>query len=79
MLDVQVFPNPSATSFLLRMHGYNDEKLMVKVTDMAGRIVYQAVGNGKQLFSFGDNFNAGIYVLQVTQGKRKQQVKIIKE
>ena len=52
---------------------------MITVTDLLGRKIYQATGNIKQQYRFGNEFKAGIYMLQVVQGNAKQTIKLVKE
>ena len=44
-----------------------------------GRKIYQAEGNGKQQYKFGNNFNPGLYNVQVIQGNEKKSIKLVKE
>ena len=79
MLKVQAYPNPTATAFTLVLEGFSNDKVSITVTDIMGRKVYQAEGNGKQQFRFGSLFIAGIYNVQVVQADKKQSIKLVKE
>jgi len=78
-LKVQAYPNPTATEFRLQLNGYSKDKVVIIVTDILGRKVYQSEGTGKQQFIFGNKFNSGLYNVQVIQGNDKKSIKIIKE
>ncbi|MEP7166037.1 MAG: T9SS type A sorting domain-containing protein [Ferruginibacter sp.] len=80
VLNAYAYPNPSDKEFTLLLEGYNNkEKILITVIDMLGRKVYQTEGSGKQQYKFGENFIAGMYVLQVLQGSEKRNIKLIKE
>ena len=79
-LNVRAFPNPSDETFTVLPEGYDrNEKILVTVTDILGRIVYQATGTGKPAFTFGKELKAGTYILQVVQGNEKKIIKLIKQ
>ncbi|MFZ1529157.1 MAG: YDG domain-containing protein, partial [Ferruginibacter sp.] len=78
-LKVTAYPNPTTAEFMLNLEGYGTGKVAVIVTDIMGRKVFQAEGNARPQYRFGNNFNAGIYNVQVIQGTDKQNIKIVKE
>jgi hypothetical protein len=79
-LSLQAFPNPSVTEFTLIPGGFNNnEKIAITVTDLLGRTVYQAEGTGKKLYRFGKDFKVGMYNVQVVQGIKQKNLKLIKE
>jgi hypothetical protein len=79
-LNVKAFPNPSEKEFTLFLNGYsNNEKVLITVTDMLGRKIYQTSGTGKQQFKFGSGFMSGMYFVEVAQGAEKKSLKLIKE
>ena len=78
-LKVQAYPNPTATEFVLKLDGYTNDKVAIIVTDIMGRKIYQATGSGKQQYRFGNNFNTGLYNVQVIQGTDKKSIRLVKE
>jgi len=78
-LKISAYPNPASAQFNLSLEGNNNENVMITVTDLLGRKIYQATGNIKQQYRFGNEFKAGIYMLQVVQGNAKQTIKLVKE
>ena len=78
-LRIQAYPNPSNAAFTLALETVNNENVDIRVTDIMGRVVYYTAGTGKNVYRFGDQFKAGIYLVQVQQGKEKQTIKLIKE
>jgi hypothetical protein len=79
ILSVEAYPNPSATEFTLLIPAGSKEKVTITVTDIAGRMVYEAEATGKQQFRFGNNFKPGMYIVQVIQADKKQSIKLTKE
>jgi hypothetical protein len=77
-LTLKAFPNPSSTYFTLNMKSRINSKVQVKVVDLLGRPVYLTEGSSNQAYRFGDGFASGSYLLQVTQGDKKQVHKLIK-
>ena len=52
----------------------------MRVLDVSGRIVETRKGMvATTTFNIGNNFQAGIYLVEVTQGKQKQILKLIKQ
>ncbi len=78
-LNIKAYPNPSASEFILNLEGYGTAKVAIVVTDIMGRKVFQAEGNARPQYRFGNNFNAGIYNVQVISGTEKKQIKVVKE
>ncbi|RXK61660.1 DNRLRE domain-containing protein [Lacibacter luteus] len=77
-LSVQAYPNPSAQEFKLNVQTGSDEKVNVKVMDLQGRIIREMQVVAGQNFRFGSELKAGIYFVEVTQGKQSELIKLIK-
>jgi hypothetical protein len=77
-LTMKAFPNPSTQFFTLKLQSRLNEKVQLKVVDLLGRPIYSTQGSSNQTFRFGDGFASGSYLLQVTQGDKKQTLKLIK-
>ena len=78
-LNIKAYPNPSAAEFILNLEGYGTAKVAIVVTDIMGRKVFQAEGNARPQYRFGNSFTAGIYNVQVISGTDKKQIKVVKE
>ena len=78
-LNIKAYPNPSASEFILNLEGYGTAKVAIVVTDIMGRKVFQAEGNARPQYRFGNSFTAGIYNVQVISGTDKKQIKVVKE
>ncbi|MEJ7681701.1 MAG: T9SS type A sorting domain-containing protein [Segetibacter sp.] len=77
-LTLKAFPNPSTQYFTVKLQSRVNEKAQLKVVDLLGRPVYLTEGSSNQTYRFGDPFASGSYFLQVTQGEKKQTLKLIK-
>lgn len=78
-LSIKIAPNPSAGNFTLTLAGNSKEDVHIKVTDMFGKSIYKTNGPAKNLYRFGNEFAPGVYILQVMQGSKSENVKIIKQ
>ena len=76
---IKVYPNPSASDFILNVQSNSDDPLRIIVFDALGRIVGQFYGSSTKKYSFGNNLTFGTYYLQVKQGKNRQLKTIIKK
>jgi hypothetical protein len=77
-MKVSAFPNPSNGHFTLQVSSDKNDAIQIRVTDLNGRIVYTNRG-AQRTYSFGQNFVSGMYIAEITQGGRKQIVKLIKQ
>ncbi len=77
-LKASVSPNPSEAEFTLTLSGNSNEPVEVRVVDMYGRSVHYARGSANQSYKFGQRFAAGVYVIEMVQGKNVKTLKIIK-
>jgi Bacterial Ig domain/PA14 domain/Secretion system C-terminal sorting domain/Calx-beta domain/HYR domain len=79
-LKVKATPNPSQSYFTINTRSNSDKTITVKVMDAMGRIVenrLNAAANGT--LRIGDRLPAGIYFVEVTQGVRKERLKLVKQ
>ena len=63
---------------MLTLQINNNEKPEIIVTDMQGKIIYQAPGNNNGKYIFGKSFVPGTYFVNITSGDFKKTLKIIK-
>ncbi len=79
-LNAHAYPNPSNSDFTLLLEGFSaTEKIIITVTDITGRLVYQSISTGKQQFKFGAGFSSGMYHVRIEQGMKKKSLNIIKK
>ncbi|HEX7904050.1 MAG TPA: choice-of-anchor J domain-containing protein [Chitinophagaceae bacterium] len=78
-LALQVLPNPSASYFTITMQAKTDEKIRMKVTDALGRMIEQKQNlSANQSLTIGNNYTAGLYFVEITQGLEKVTLKLVK-
>lgn len=78
--SVKVAPNPTTTTFNIQVNGLSNEKVSVRVTDMAGRLVEQRLNvAANQVLTLGSVYRSGVYYVEVIQGANKQQLKLVKQ
>ncbi len=77
-LAVKVHPNPSATTFTAIIQSNDVGKVEWKVIDLTGRIIEQGISPGRTI-QFGSTYTPGLYILEVIQGERSAQIKLIKQ
>ncbi|HEX6892292.1 MAG TPA: amidohydrolase family protein [Chryseolinea sp.] len=79
-LIITAVPNPSRNYFTIRTQSSSKELLHVRVMDLSGTIVETKNGMvANTTFSFGNNFQAGVYIVEITQGSQRQILKLIRE
>lgn len=78
-LIINSYPNPFASGFTLDVKGNSQDKILITVTDVLGRRMYQEEGSANQQYKIGSNLKNGFYIVQVTQGSNIQTIKVVKE
>ncbi|MDP4260939.1 MAG: HYR domain-containing protein [Bacteroidota bacterium] len=78
-LTVKVSPNPSTDHFTLLIRSSDDTPVVMRVTDMSGRIVSVRPGvSSNSSMDIGSDWKNGVYFVEVIQGKEKQVIRLIK-
>ena len=76
-LAMQVFPNPSASYFTLRLNGNGPAD--IRVTDATGRTVELKRGlAANSTATFGRQYKPGNYSVEVVQGTERKIIKLVK-
>jgi hypothetical protein len=76
---VDVWPNPTDHNFTLEVQSSSDEKIVVSVTDILGRLVSDLQVSGMKPASFGEDLKPGIYFITVRQGNYLKNIKVTKQ
>ena len=79
-ITVKVMPNPTSDYFALQLNNQNYEKFKITVFDVLGRVIEQntdVAANGT--IQLGRKYHAGIYILEIQQGKNKAILRLIKQ
>lgn len=78
-LQVIVAPNPAQTEFKINVTSDVSETISVLVVDTLGRRIKSFKSNYGQTIVLGSDWNSGIYLAEIRQGKQKKTVKLIKQ
>ena len=79
--DLKAFPNPSKNQFTLKIESDNlKDGISVRVIDMFGRTIqtFTKLSVGQTL-QIGGNYKVGVYFIDIMQGNRHKQLKLIKQ
>lgn len=75
-----IFPNPNNGEFTIKLNSDSGEKINVTVFDIRGRAIFQrdynSTGSFEQQIQL-DNVESGMYLVNVTDGKKQTTKKII--
>ena len=79
-LDAQAYPNPSTSSFNISMSNNNTkERIAMTVTDVNGRVIERRNNlTAGQTVQTGSQYRPGIYFVEMTQGKARVHLKLVK-
>lgn len=76
---VIVSPNPFATDFRIKVEGTSNDPINIRVTDALSRVITTITRVQKNsVVTLSGNYRGGTYFVEVTQGKNKKQLKLIK-
>lgn len=77
--ELTVYPNPSNSTFNLRLQTASDELLNLRLFDISGRMIeeYQSLPP-TEVITIGENLEIGVYIAVVRQGTLQKIVKIAK-
>lgn len=78
LLDATVFPNPSATTFRLKVNAYAKEQLQVRVFDVQGKPLDKFLMRAGEIREFGNTLKSGVYFLEIISGKQRQVKQVTK-
>lgn len=76
--DVNVYPNPTTSSFNITVDDNEDKNATFELTDFTGTVVHRGKLN-KNTSSFGDDLPRGVYVLKVQRQSSITQHTLIKK
>jgi hypothetical protein len=78
-MTANVFPNPSTGNFTLQLKSDSHEAVELRVLDLMGHAVHHARGDANGTYTFGNNFIAGIYFVEIIYQKKIRVLKLIKQ
>jgi hypothetical protein len=77
-MDVQVFPNPSASHFQVNISSSVKEKILVNLYDVNGKLIPTGITNPLHQHYFGADLKPGVYLMEVKQGNKRKLMKLVK-
>ena len=77
-MDVTVYPNPTNADFNLKVITASKEKIQVKISDLQGRLLKRFTVMPYQTVQIGNELLAGVYMIEVRQGKYVKTSRVIK-
>ena len=78
--NIKAIPNPTTAVFEVQLQTDNSrDKMQLRVTDLTGRTV-ETFNNLKsgQVLRIGANYHSGIYIVELMQGEKRKQIKLVK-
>jgi len=76
--SVKVQPNPSTSNFAIKVKSTDNDKIIIQLLDVSGRILQSQNINANETIQFGSELKPGVYVLEVKQGKKRSVERLIK-
>ena len=78
-LAVKAYPNPSSYYFNVTTQGSTTEPMTLRVIDLSGKLVQTKTGiSANTTLQIGQDLAAGSYILELIQGNKKVEQKLIK-
>jgi len=77
--NVRAYPNPAEHQFNLVIEGGSNEKVLLIVRDIMGRVIKQIEKTDGQPIRFGEDLKTGIYMAEIRQGINRRTIKLIKQ
>ena len=77
-LSISAWPNPTVNYFNLKVNSAAKETVVIRMYDMAGRLLEVKNGAPGNTYILGENVRSGTYIIEVSQGINKQKVKLVK-
>jgi alpha-tubulin suppressor-like RCC1 family protein/6-phosphogluconolactonase (cycloisomerase 2 family) len=79
-ISVRIFNNPTETSFQLIVYSQSNEKIAVRIFDVTGRTIENFRNHSvRSVLDLGKWYINGVYFAEITQGKNRKVVKLIKQ
>lgn len=75
----EVYPNPSATGFNVRMLSPSKAPAVLIIVDNAGTVIHSEKINNGERYQVGQNLKAGVYYINIRQGHQNKTMKVVKQ
>ena len=78
-LNFVAYPNPTKESFIIAQRGgMNADKVLVTITDISGRVVYQNNLVSSKMIVDSSSWTAGFYLVNIQYRSGSETLKIVK-
>ena len=77
-MTVSVYPNPTTSSYHLFVKSNHTSTVNARVFDAQGRLVKTFRFNSSETIAFGNEFKAGVYIIELREGKELKTVRVVK-
>ncbi len=77
-LNAITYPNPTTDKINLTLSGGTNEKVIIALSSVDGKVLYKTEGTSNNKYVFGNGLIPGMYIIQVIQGNKIQTLKVIK-
>jgi hypothetical protein len=77
-LDAQLYPNPSAGSFNLKISTSKTSPIIVKVMSTSGVLMKSFIAKANVVSSIGEELKAGVYMVEVIVGDERKVIRAVK-
>jgi hypothetical protein len=80
-LNITASPNPSSHTFNLTISGGDaQESILLRVINTQGKVVEQRQNiRSGQTLQIGENYAAGMYIIEIQQGSERKTIKVVKQ
>ena len=76
--DAVVYPNPTNSSFNLKVTATKLGMVKIRIMDMQGRMVKQATMQSNEIKTIGQELRPGNYIMELMQDQQVKAIKVIK-
>jgi hypothetical protein len=78
-IELNAFPNPFNNEFTINFNSRDDKTLDIRIYDVTGKAVFESLKvNPFETFTTGSQLDAGVFILEITQGEFRKAIRIIK-
>ncbi|MEH6538408.1 MAG: HYR domain-containing protein [Psychroserpens sp.] len=78
VFEVNSWPNPSDTTFNIKLNSTTDEMVDIIVFDITNKVIRKDKFDPKDVYVFGDKLQSGLYFVQISQGSNIEIMRLIK-
>ena len=78
-LSITAWPNPTSSYFNLKVNSPVKETVLIRMYDMTGKMVQVKRGAAGDTYILGEGVVTGMYIIEVSQGDKKERVKLVKQ